>query len=444
MAEIFFPLDRAELEFTASGGSTVRRTVLPSGVRILSEAMPGAQSVSISFSVPVGSRDETGGHFGSTHFLEHLLFKGTKKRSALDIAIAFDSVGGSSNAATGKEYTSYYARVQDRALPLAIDVIADMLTSSVIDRKEFDNERTVILEELAMNDDDPEDVAHEAFTAALHGDHPLGRPIGGTVQTITDVTRDAVWEHYQANYRPQDVVIAAAGGVNHDELVRLVVASLEAAGWDLSIVAAPRERRFQGDTFIPREKDLEVIKRPIAQTNILIGCQGLVADDERRYDMAVLNTVLGGGMSSRLFQEVREKRGLAYSVYSFNQAYSDGAIFGLYAGCAPAKATEVTALMVSELEKLAADGITEEELTLAKGNISGSLALKFESSMARMNRLFSSEIHNGKFLDLDETLLRYSKVSTEDVQKVAQTLVSRSRSLVAVGDVDESAFKSFV
>ena len=239
-------------------------------------------------------------------------------------------------------------------------------------------------------------------------------------------------------------MIAAAGGVNHDELVRLVVASLEAAGWDLSIVAAPRERRFQGDTFIPREKDLEVIKRPIAQTNILIGCQGLVADDEHRYDMAVLNTVLGGGMSSRLFQEVREKRGLAYSVYSFNQAYSDGAIFGLYAGCAPAKATEVTALMVSELEKLATDGITEEELTLAKGNISGSLALKFESSMARMNRLFSSEIHNGKFLDLDETLFRYSKVSTEDVQKVAQTLVSRSRSLVAVGDVDESAFKSFV
>jgi predicted Zn-dependent peptidase len=444
MAEIFFPLDRAELEFTASGGSTVRRSVLPSGVRILSEQMPGAQSVSISFSFPVGSRDETGGHFGSTHFLEHLLFKGTKKRTALEIAIAFDSVGGSSNAATGKEYTSYYARVQDRALPLAIDVIADMLTGSIIDRKEFDNERTVILEELAMNDDDPEDVAHEAFSAALHGDHPLGRPIGGTIQTISDVTRDAVWEHYQANYRPQDVVIAAAGGVDHDELVRLVTKSFEEAGWDLESLAAPRERRFQGDTFIPRAKNLEVIKRPIAQTNILIGCQGLVADDERRYEMAVLNTVLGGGMSSRLFQEVREKRGLAYSVYSFNQAYSDGAIFGLYAGCAPAKAAEVTKLMVSELEKLANDGITEEELTLAQGNVSGSLALKFESSMARMNRLFSSEIHNGKFYDLDETLVRYSNVSSEAVQKVAQELISRERSLVAVGDVEESAFKSFV
>lgn len=444
MAEIFFPLDRAELEFTASGGSTVRRTVLPSGVRILSEAMPGAQSVSISFSVPVGSRDETGGHFGSTHFLEHLLFKGTSKRTALEIAIAFDSVGGSSNAATGKEYTSYYARVSDRALPLAIDVIADMLTSSVLDSKEFDNERTVILEELAMNDDDPEDVAHEAFTAALHGDHPLGRPIGGTVQTITDVTRDAVWAHYKANYRPQDVVIAAAGGVNHDELVRLVSEAFEAAGWDLSVEAAPRERRFQGDTFIPRAKTLEVINRPIAQTNILIGCQGFVADDPRRYDMAVLNTVLGGGMSSRLFQEVREKRGLAYSVYSFNQAYSDGAIFGLYAGCAPAKSTEVTGLMVAELEKLAEHGITSDELALAQGNISGSLALKFESSMARMNRLFSSEIHNGKFLDLDETLLRYSKVTEESVRAVAAELITRERSLVAVGDVKEAAFKSFV
>jgi predicted Zn-dependent peptidase len=444
MAEIFFPLDRAELEFTASGGSTVRRSVLRSGVRILSEAMPGAQSVSISFSVPVGSRDETGGHFGSTHFLEHLLFKGTAKRSALGIAIAFDSVGGSSNAATGKEYTSYYARVQDKALPLAIEVIADMLTSSVIDRKEFENERTVILEELAMNDDDPEDVAHEAFTAALHGDHPLGRPIGGTNQTITDVTRDAVWEHYKANYRPQDLVIAAAGGVNHDELVRLVEQALTAAGWDLSVVAAPRDRRFLGDTFIPRAKTLEVINRPISQTNILIGCQGLVADDDRRYDMAVLNTVLGGGMSSRLFQEVREKRGLAYSVYSFNQAYSDGAIFGLYAGCAAGKATEVTGLLWDELEKLANEGITSDELELARGNISGSLALKFESSMARMNRLFSSEIHNGKFYDLDETLLRYSQVDAENVQKVAQTLISRERSLIAVGDVTEAAFKSFV
>jgi len=444
MAEIFFPLDRAELEFTASGGSTVRRTVLPSGVRILSEEMPGAQSVSVSFSVPVGSRDETGGHFGSTHFLEHLLFKGTNTRSALDIAVAFDSVGGSSNAATGKEYTSYYARVQDTALPLAVDIMADMLTSSVIDKDEFENERTVILEELAMNDDDPEDVAHEAFSAALHGDHPIGRPIGGTVETINAVSREAVWEHYKANYRPQDLVVAAAGGVKHDELVRLVTEALSGYGWDLDQAATPRPRRFLGDTFIPRASNFEVIHRPIAQANILLGCQGLVAEDERRYDLAVLNTVLGGGLISKLFQEIREKRGLAYSVYSFNQAYSDGAIFGLYAGCSPAKAKEVTALMASELERVATDGISEDELVLARGNISGSLALKFESSMARMNRLFSTEIFNGKFLDLDETLARYSQVSLEGVQAVAAELASRDRALVAVGDLDGKALKSFV
>ena len=199
MNQVQFKLEQPELEFTASGGSTVRRTVLPCGVRVLTETVPGAQSASVSFSVAVGSRDETNGHFGSTHFLEHLLFKGTKTRTALDIAVAFDSVGGASNALTGKEHTSYYARVQDSAIPVAVEVIADMLTSSVIDAKEFENERTVILEELAMNDDDPSDVAHEEFFEAVLKGHPLGRPIGGTPETIKAVDRDAVWEHYQDN-----------------------------------------------------------------------------------------------------------------------------------------------------------------------------------------------------------------------------------------------------
>ncbi|MEN9660351.1 MAG: hypothetical protein RLZZ443_280, partial [Actinomycetota bacterium] len=317
MNVISFPLDQNELEFTASGGTTVRRSVLPSGVRVLTETVPGAQSASVSFSVAVGSRDETNGHFGSTHFLEHLLFKGTKRRTALDIAIAFDSVGGSSNASTGKEHTSYYARVQDKALPLAIDVIGDMLTSSLIDPVEFENERTVILEELAMNDDDPQDVAHEAFAAAVLGSHELGRPIGGTEETINAVTRDAVWEHYQANYRPQDLVVAAAGGVDHDQVVRLVQQSLMDAGWRLDLAAAPAPRRAQVAAEIPTGRKLQVINRPIQQANVLVGCQGLIGQDDRRYAMAILNTVLGGGMSSRLFQEIREKRGLAYSVYSF-------------------------------------------------------------------------------------------------------------------------------
>jgi predicted Zn-dependent peptidase len=444
MTEIILPLEQSDLSFTASGGSSVRRSVLPSGVRILTEHVPSSQSVSVSFSVAVGSRDETNNHFGSTHFLEHLLFKGTKTRTAMDIAVAFDSVGGSSNASTGKEHTSYYAKVQDKALPIAVEVIADMLTSSLIDETEFENERPVILEELAMNDDDPQDVVHEAFSTAVLGDHPLGRPIGGTIETITAVSRAAVWEHYQNNYRPQDLVVAAAGSVDHQELIKLVEQGLATAGWDLGLQAKPVPRRLLNPAKISRGSKLNVIHRPISQVNIMVGSEGLYVDDPRRYAMGVLNTVLGGGMSSRLFQEIREKRGLAYSVYSFNQGYSDAATFGLYAGCSPAKAKEVTELMIAELDKVAQSGITSEELALASGNISGSLALKFETNQARMSRLASAEIVAGEFMDLDETIERFAAVELSQVQALAQDLLKLPRSIVAVGDVSETMFESFV
>lgn len=444
MSEIYFPLDQSELSFTASGGSTVHRSILRSGVRVLTEHVPGAQSASVSFSVAVGSRDETNGHFGSTHFLEHLLFKGTTRRTALDIAIAFDSVGGSSNASTGKEHTSYYARVQDKALPLAVDVIADMLTSSLVDATEFENERTVILEELAMNDDDPQDVAHEAFSEAVLGDHELGRPIGGNSETIGAVTRDAVWQHYKENYRPQDLVVAAAGGVRHSDFVALVEKELSAAGWDLGLAAAPVPRRSNREAAITRGKPLQVIKRPIAQANILVGMPGIIGNDPRRHAMGILNTVLGGGMSSRLFQEIREKRGLAYSVYSFNQGYSDASTFGLYAGCSPAKAEQVTRLMLDEFEKIAQSGITTDELELAIGNISGGLALKFESSQARMSRLIGSEMSTGEFFDLDETIERFAAVTLEQVQSLVQHLLLGERTIVAVGDVEEKTFEPFL
>ena len=444
MTEVILPLEQSDLSFTASGGSSVRRSVLPSGVRILTEHVPGSQSVSVSFSVAVGSRDETNNHFGSTHFLEHLLFKGTKTRTAMDIAVAFDSVGGSSNASTGKEHTSYYAKVQDKALPIAVEVIADMLTSSLIDETEFENERPVILEELAMNDDDPQDVVHEAFSSAVLGDHPLGRPIGGTIETITAVSRAAVWEHYQNNYRPQDLVVAAAGSVDHQELIKLVEQGLSIAGWDAGLQAKPVPRRLLNPAKISRGSKLNVIHRPISQVNIMVGSEGLYVDDPRRYAMGVLNTVLGGGMSSRLFQEIREKRGLAYSVYSFNQGYSDAATFGLYAGCSPAKAKEVTELMIAELDKVAQSGITSEELALARGNISGSLALKFETNQARMSRLASAEIVAGEFMDLDETIERFEAVELSQVQALAQDLLKLPRSIVAVGDVTETMFESFV
>ncbi len=444
MTEIDFPLDQPQLEFTASGGSVVRRTVLPSGVRVLTEEVPGVQSASVSFAVGVGSRDETNGHFGSTHFLEHLLFKGTKRRTALEIAVAFDSVGGSSNAATGKEYTNYYARVQESAVPLAIDVISDMLTSSLIDATEFENERTVILEELAMNEDDPEDVAHEAFYTQVLGDTDLGRPIGGTKETITAVSRNAVWEHYQANYRPEDLVVAVAGAVKHDQIISLVEQNLAAAGWQLDNVATPRARRANEQATFSRKSALHIVREENSQANVLVGYQGLIGNDDRRYVMSVLNTVLGGGMSSRLFQEIREKRGLAYSTYSFNQGYSDGGVFAMYAGCSPAKAKQVTTLMLEELEKIANDSITADELELAYGNISGGLALKFESTQARMSRLAGVELSTGKFVDLDTSLERFREVSREQVQQLAADLISREQSIVVVGDVAESEFESLV
>ena len=441
---VSLPLDLAELSFTASGDSLVRRTVLPSGARILSETVPGARSSTIGFWVAVGSRDEQPVTYGSTHFLEHLLFKGTPGRSALDIAVAFDAVGGEHNAMTAKEYTCYYAKVQDRDLPMAIDVLADMFTSSTVDPQEFETERSVILEELAMADDDPSDVTSERFFEAVLGDHPLGRPIGGSPETINAVTRDAVWEHYRTNYRAQDLVITVAGAVDHDDLVLRVRAALLKAGWDLEAEAAPVARRDSSLDIIERGSPLVVVKRPIEQTNIIARVPGIAAADARRATLSVLNSILGGGMSSRLFQEIREKRGLAYSVYSFAPSYSDAGLFGIYAGCSPAKAAQVAELMLAEFVKLGANGVTDEELRRAVGQLSGASALALEDSDTRMSRLGRSELTLGEFVDLDESLRRLGAVTTDGVRELATELASRPVSVAAVGTVDDNAFSGLV
>jgi predicted Zn-dependent peptidase len=437
---VALPLDLADLSFTASG-ALVRRSVLPSGVRILSEQVPGARSATIGYWVAVGSRDETPVTYGSTHFLEHLLFKGTLTRSALDIAVSFDSVGGEHNAMTAKEYTCYYAKIQDRDLPMAVDVIADMLTSSVLDTEEFENERGVILEELAMADDDPADVTSERFFEAVFGDHPLGRPIGGSPETITAVTREAVWNHYRANYRAQDVVITVAGAVDHDELVAGVRAALLRADWDLDAEASPVGRRDAAAGVIDRGSPLSIVHRPIEQANVLLGVPGLAAADERRATLTVLNSILGGGMSSRLFQEIREKRGLAYSVYSFAPSYSDAGLFGVYAGCSPSKATQVAELMLSEFRRLASGGVTDEEMRRASGQLSGASALALEDSDTRMSRLGRSEITLGEFVDLDESLRRIALVTPDAVRELAEELISRPLSIAAVGTVAGDAFE---
>ncbi len=438
------PLDLAELGFTATGDCAVRRTVLPSGVRILTEQVPGARSATLGFWVAVGSRDELPEHYGSTHFLEHLLFKGTTHRSALDIAVSFDAVGGEHNAMTAKEYTCYYAKVRDQDLPMAVDVLCDMITSSLLDEKEFETERGVILEELAMADDDPSDRVSETFFEAVLGAHPLGRPIGGNAQTIGSVSRSAVHEHYLANYRPQDLVITAAGAAPHDELVSRVAAALDAADWDPNLSAAPVSRRASSANPIERGSALTVVHRPIEQANILLGVPGITATDSRRTAMAVYSAVLGGGMSSRLFQEIRERRGLTYSVYSFAPSYADAGLFGIYAGCSPAKAGEVAQLMLAEFHRIADSGISSDELARAKGQLSGASALALEDSDTRMSRLGRSEITLGEFADLDESLRRLELVTTDDVADLAADLVSRPLSVAVVGNAVEETFTSVV
>ncbi|MWB97992.1 M16 family metallopeptidase [Agromyces seonyuensis] len=443
---VALPLETTELSFRAAGDSLVRRTLLPSGVRVLTEAVPGARSATIGYWVAVGSRDESGPHgtsagsYGSTHFLEHLLFKGTPTRTALDLAVAFDEVGGEHNALTAKEYTCYYAKVQDRDLGMAVDVLADMFTSSTLDPVEFENERGVILEELGMAGDDPADVAGERLFESVFGDHPLGRPIGGNPDTIRAATRDAVHEHYRANYRPQDLVVTAAGAVDHDALVARLQDGLTAGGWDLGVAGSPVPRRVGVPTSYSRAAALNLTHRPNEQVNLFLGMPGFAAGNDRRHTLSVLNAIFGAGMSSRLFQEVRERRGLAYSVYSFGAGYSDAGMFAMYAGCTPGKAGEVAKILRGELERLAEHGVTDVELRRASGQLGGASALALEDSDTRMSRLGRAELTLGEFTDLDEGLRRIAAVTAEDVAALAADLAAGPLSIAAVGAVGAEVF----
>ena len=431
------------IEIGDPAGAIVRRSVLPGGVRVLTESMPGQRSATIGFWVGVGSRDEAEGRHGSTHFLEHLLFKGTDRRSAMDIASAFDEVGGESNAATAKESTCYYARVLDTDLPMAIDVIADMVTSAVLDPEELEQERDVILEEIAMDADDPADLCHEKFAEAVLGDHPLGRPIGGTPEAIKAVPREAVLEHYQRHYRPGTLVVTAAGGLEHEIVVSLVLDALKRAGWELDEAAEPVQRRDTTPAAITGTGGVHVYNRPVEQANIVMGCPSLVATDSRRFAMSVLNTILGGGMSSRLFQEIREKRGLVYSTYSFSASYADAGYFGMYAGCSPAKTRQVIDLLESELDRLASDGLEPGELEKAKGQISGGMVLGMEDSGSRMSRLGRAELVSGEFIDIEESLARIRAVTAEEVQALAAELAAAPRTITVVGPFESAAELGF-
>lgn len=434
---ISLDLATPELSFLSSGEALVSRTVHPSGLRILTERVPGAHSTSLGFWIAVGSRDEDHVAYGSTHFLEHLLFKGTTTRSALDIAVAFDSVGGEHNALTAKEHTCYYAKVQDIDVAMAIEVLADMVADSVIDAGEFEVERQVILEELAMADDDPSDVAHERIAELVLGDHSLGRPIGGSPDTIRASERSSVLAHYDTFYTPHELVVTAAGALEHEDVVTRVLEALTRSGWDLSGTHQPAARRSVAPLELPGAGSARVIARPLEQAVVALAIPGLRATDPRRHAMSVLTSVLGGGMSSRLFQEVREKRGLAYSVYSFSSSYADAGMFGMAAGTSPTNATTVAALLRDELDVLAESGITPDELARTVGNLSGASALALESTEVRMMRLGRSELTTGEFVDREEGLARLATVGLDDVQALAADLVRSPLSAVVVGAVKD-------
>jgi predicted Zn-dependent peptidase len=421
----------------ADGSGVVRRTVLPGGLRVVTETMPTVRSVAFGIWVGVGSRDESVEDAGASHFLEHLLFKGTPKRTALEMSSLMDAVGGEMNAFTAKEYTCYYARVLDSDLPLAIDVVSDMVTSSLIESQDVEAERGVILEEIAMHDDDPTDAVHDEFAAALFGNAPLGRPILGTVESISSLGQERIARYYRDRYIAPNLVVAAAGNLDHDEVVRLVETAFEGALGEAG--RAPSAPRIGGPGATPNP-GVRSIDRPTEQANLILGTVGITRTDERRFALGVLNAALGGGMSSRLFQEIREKRGLAYSVYSYNSQYADTGTFGVYAGCLPAKVDEVLTICRDEVAKVAEKGITEEELDRGKGQLRGSFVLGLEDTGSRMSRIGKSELVYDSLLSVDDILARIDAVTLDDVHAVGREILGRPMTLSVIGPFGDRDF----
>jgi predicted Zn-dependent peptidase len=419
---------------------SVKRFVHTSGLRIVTEEVPSVRSAAVGIWVNVGSRDETPAVAGASHFLEHLLFKGTSRRSALEISSSIEAVGGEMNAFTSKEYTCFYARVIDTDLPMAIDVVSDLITSSIVSALDVDAERKVVLEEIAMRDDDPSDLVHDLYAETYYGDTQLGRPILGTVDSIKSMSRNAVFNYYKKRYFPQDLVVAVAGNIKHKKVVEMVERALSADGF-LDVKGAPQIR---GNEIMRKVKQrpVGIITRKTEQAHMFYGMEGVARHDDRRFAMGILASALGGGMSSRLFQEIREKRGLAYSVYAYAQQFAGSGQIGFYAGCNPTKAIEVIEIIRQVLSDVAEHGMTHEEINRAKGAVRGSLVLSQEDSGSRMSRIGKNEIVYGHVMGFDEILQEISSVTHEDVRKVASEFLTKTPTLALVGPFkNESTFE---
>ena len=408
------------------------KTTLPSGLRIVTEEVNTVRSAAVGIWVNVGSRDETPSVAGASHFLEHLLFKGTKRRSAMEISSSIEEVGGEMNAFTSKEYTCFYARVIDTDLAMAINVISDLITSSTCKTEDVDAERNVVLEEIAMRDDDPSDLIHDLFLDTYYGDTQLGRPILGTTESIKGMSRNAIFNYYKKKYQPADIVVAVAGNVKHKKVSDLVAKALSQDNF-LDVPDADFNLRQSTKAKVHGHHKVGIIERKTEQAHLLLGVEGVARSDDRRFALSILASALGGGMSSRLFQEIREKRGLAYSVYAYVQQFAGSGSLSFYAGCQPNKAEEVVRIIQGITHDVAANGLTDEEITRAKGAVSGSLVLSQEDTGSRMSRIGKSEIVYGEIMSFDEILNQVKAVTPDQIRALAADLLPKPSTLAIVG-----------
>ncbi|QYR19725.1 insulinase family protein [Paenibacillus sp. sptzw28] len=403
---------------------------LSNGLRVVVEYIPTCRSVSFGIWVKTGSRNETLENNGISHFIEHMLFKGTARRSAKDIADLFDGIGGNVNAFTAKEYTCYFAKVLDQHLPIAVDALADMFFESEMDAAELSKEKNVILEEISMYEDTPDDKVHDESSRAAFGEHPLAYSILGLEERLAGMDAEALRGYMRSHYRIDNTVISVAGNVEESVLLELLekqFGGFKNTGAEIA-VSSPA---FQGNYIFHKKKT--------EQNHICLSFPGCSIADPQLYAMILLNNALGGGMSSRLFQEIREKRGLAYSVYSYHTSYADSGLFTVYAGTAPKQTKEVLDLTLEQLHDLAANGLTDSELNRGKEQLKGSLILSLESTSSRMNRLGKNELMLGRHYTLDEMLERIDSVRMSDIQDVTRRMLSVPFAVAMVGTNDKAA-----
>ena len=404
-----------------------RRSVLLNGIRVITERMPHVRSVAVGVWVETGSRREPESRGGMSHLIEHLVFKGTASRSAEEIARTMDSVGGQMDAFTTKEHTCFYVQVLDEHLPLAADLLTDILLHPRFDAEELHREKSVVLQEIKMVEDTPDDIIHDIFAAQVWERHPLGRPILGTRELVTGFGRDAVAEHFGEEYVPSKVIIAVAGNVTHDHVVDLFNDGFNGFQRD------PVERTHTTPTMTP---GVNIVHKQLEQVHVVMGFPGLRQSDPQRYPLFLLNDIMGGSMSSRLFQEVRERQGLVYSIHSGVQAFLDTGLVYLYAATDPANFSKMLRAILKELRELKKNGITAEELERAKDHLKGSLMLSLETSSSRMNRLAKHEMHLGSFLTMDDMLGAISRVRHEEVHALVELLDEDRLALTTLGPLD--------